>query len=52
MGLQSDVATEASTVLHPGFHQPEYRVHCGKPVDDYASLRSVTRGETLHVVLF
>lgn len=32
MGLQSDVATEASAVLHPGFHAPEYRVHCGKSV--------------------
>jgi hypothetical protein len=32
MGLQSDVASEASAVLHPGFHEPEYRVQCGKPV--------------------
>jgi hypothetical protein len=30
MRLQSDVATGASAVLHRGFHEPEYRVHCGE----------------------
>jgi hypothetical protein len=35
MGLQSDVATEASAVLHRGFHKPEFRVHRGEPAGAY-----------------
>jgi len=31
MRLESDVATEVPAVLHRGFHEPEYRVHCGEP---------------------